>query len=380
MVITLVAVHLVWGAMARADLRAAQSRAIAAGLPLEANAVIPPPCADEDNAALLYHKAFGLLTLGGKPYVPGKAGGSIDERLRELTLWVSAKAWIATDAASRAAALALLDGDEFGRVWHLIAEGAKRPRCRYDYDYSQGPGMLLPELSVIREVNRLGIVRARLLADAGRTQEAVDQLADLLWLRRQGMEDPILICQLAGTANEALVLGVLREFIAEERLVSVDVSRCRKALQGPERSAVYQRGIAGETVLLGGWVFRNLEGSKAGEAVTALSESASAGGAIWWLYGTWLGAPLRAGDEAAYLSAMTAAYQRVEGDTVQGADSSSWLHPVTRMLTPAYGMVFTKYREQEVLAATVAAELALASGERPETPPAPPAPKTATQP
>jgi hypothetical protein len=317
-VVVLLCAHLIWYAVASADLAQARAESAAAGLTEDPAKVVPPPCADADNAALRYQRAFGLLTLGGEPYVPRKSAGKLDPRLeplldinpsstidaqghqevvvtgRRVTILANASANDGTEA------LALLDHEDFRRVWTLVAEGARLPRCRFDHDYSSGP-MILTHLSLVRNLCKLGSLRARLLAAQGRATEAVDQFADLLWLVRQFREEPTLLSTLIGHSAETQVLNNLRLALEATDVAAVDVQPIRLALEDRQHPTTWNRAIQGE-FMLGCWMFRNIHD---------LPEIRF--GKHWLFhpfYTSWLGAPLRTNDEAGYHRRMTRSYLR----------------------------------------------------------------------
>lgn len=365
----LLASHLIWYLVASAELTEARAAATAAGLSQDAATVIPPPCADADNAALPYQQAYGLLTLGGKPYVPERSGGELDPRLAKLLDRLQSdkdrESVIATDAA---ATLQLLDHGDFARAWRLVAEGARLPRCRFDNRYEAGAAMTLPQLRMIRDIARLGGLRARLLAASGRPQEAADQLADLLWMLRQHRRDePVLISLLVSLSAEGLVLADLRRAVEDRQLAGAGLARCSLALDDEQRATVWRQCLQGEFTLFGMWGFRSItDGSVSAQQLCSVNPGLGHA-VLWRLYGSWCSAPLRAGDEALYIRLFT---DLLTGRLPPGEipAPSRW-HPLTSLIFPAFGMAPRTLAMNTRLVATAQLALSAAAGQPPAAQP-----------
>lgn len=365
----LLAAHLIWYLVASADLTEARAAATAAGLSQDPAAVIPPPCADADNAALPYQQAYGLLTLGGRPYVPGQSDGGLDPRLEKLLERLHAdkdrESVITTDAATT---LQLLNHEDFARAWRLVAEGARLPRCRFDNRYEGGAAILLPQLNMLRRLAQLGGLRARLLAASGRPQEAADQLADLLWMLRQHRRDePFLISLLTSLSAEGLVLADLRHSVEAGHLAGADLARCNLALDDAQRATAWRQVLQGEFTLLGMWAFRSIsDGSASADQLVGVNPGAGVT-VLWRIYGSWCGAPLRAGDEARYIRLFTDLHTgRLPPGEVPV--TSRW-HPLTSMLFPTLGMIQRTLAVNARLVTTAQLALRATTGQTPAAQP-----------
>ena len=325
--VVLLCIHLIWYVTARADLVQARAASAAAGLTEDPAQVIPPPCAEADNAAPRYQRAYGLLTLGGEPYVPGRSAGRLDPRIDALLGRMVGKGIESLIVSDGAAVLALLDHEDFRRAWKLVAEGARLPRCRFDNDWSVGPALMLPQLDMLRHFGRLGSLRARLLATQGRAQEAADQFADLLWMARQYGEEPIFLTLLCGQGMESDVLDNLRQTLEQPAFAAVDLQRVQLALSARPRAAEWKRALQGEFALFGCKAFHDPPTFQI-DQLLALSNGESP--AFWWFYASWLGAPLRANDEAAYHRWFAAKYHAPQSPAPDlGAN---WRHSLTEWL------------------------------------------------
>lgn len=351
--------HLTWYLLASAELDRARAAASAAGLSQDAATVIPPPCADADNAALRYQHAIGLLTLGGEPYFPGRSAGRLDPRLQALLQQdqrhpPDRKEQAEPLVAQAAATLQVLDHEDFSRAWRLVAEGARLPRCRFDLEYGRGGAMPLPHLGLLRQLGYLGSLRARLLAASGRSQEAADQFADLLWMLRQHRQEaPLQADMLLSLHVEDRVLAHLRLALQAGQLAGADTGRCRLALADQQRAQLWPRILAGEVALIGTWAFRHVtDGFK--PYYFAGMDSGLVADLTWSLYDSWCGAPARAADEADYLRLCTGL---VTGGLQPGTIATTDRWPLTRMLTGMSGVVHRRLLVADRRAAAAALAL-----------------------
>lgn len=323
--------HLCWYAYAVSDLKAAREEAAQAGLITDPAKIYPAPCPDADNAALKYQAAYGLLTLRGSPYAPGREGGKLDDRLAELWPLATSDRWEKANPALREKArLALMD-DDFAQAWQLIAAGARQQRCVFPVDYSAGAAARIPHVEMLRKMTGLGCIRARILAEDGHIQQAADLIIDLLRMHQQQLEFTNFFHFLVGYHIRKTVLGTLRSLIAENLLPGADLSRTITTLNDPDSLLGLARCIDVEVGLVGNWVFR-----QADQGAVFLDDIEIDGkkqfDLLSLIYGSWLATPLRRGDEAAYLRLMATIRQRVQIGTPFPSKTNSYLHPYTTRL------------------------------------------------
>lgn len=105
--------------------------------------MVPPPIADEDNAALLYQQAFTLID-----------GLNLTDAEQEL---LKKEPPLSDEELAAARAL----WERCGPAVTLLTEGASRPACRFPLDYADGFDMELPHIDqaiMAARVLRLGSV------------------------------------------------------------------------------------------------------------------------------------------------------------------------------------------------------------------------------
>ena len=333
-----VAAFALWWALAWGDLRSARTAAHAAGMAVTVAELVPAPVADADNAALRYQQAYARLSKG---YHPGASAGMLDARLVPL----ASMAIDVASSATKAAALAMLEGPECGPAWTEVAVGARLPRCVFPMDRTHSQPRT-PQLELLRHLTQLGALRVRLLADAGHMAAAVAGLGDLLAMGRQSCADQLLVMQVSGLGRERRLLEVLRVLVADPRSVGVDFAACRAALlTDAERRAALVRGFDDESV----WVDRS-----DGEAI-------SANPAAWFCLH-----PYGMQQEGTYLRILLAYREHVSaGDLTWAADPPWWGMDIWSMAAEQLPKIMRQLCRNERLADGAVTALALAAGETP---------------
>ena len=179
-----------------ADLARAREAMGKEGVPLEAAALqkpLPPP---DQNAAPLYEKLAQLLK--DKPlHLPAYAEP------------------LASTYAYTPAQLAIVQKiyDSRPDVWDLAHQAADKPQCVFARDWTKGPALLFPELTVIREAARLINTETFLLAAQGKYADAVKNQTRGFRIAEHGASDPTLISFLVGVACDALALRGMQNIL-----------------------------------------------------------------------------------------------------------------------------------------------------------------------
>jgi hypothetical protein len=150
------------------------------GIPTTLDGMAPPVVATAENAASFYLAAFGLLVdppdpspWGEEPDAQGMAELS-REQLAGLDGWLK-KNEEAIEMATRA---------------------SRRPRCRFERDYTRGYMLLLPEAPKIVPLSRTLEYHARRQAQLGDPKAARESVRVLFALADSLRDEPVLVCQL----------------------------------------------------------------------------------------------------------------------------------------------------------------------------------------
>lgn len=161
-------------------------RARAEGMPTTAAeyAATIPPAKPEDNAAPLYRKLRQTI----RPL--SKQSPAVPKADLELTFHPSPEA--------KKAALALLSS--YKAALDLADQAAKKPRCWFDRDWSQGYAVLFPEYADIKALARAVLLRGSLAAAEGRSADALADTRKTVQIAKHAREEPHLISHLVGEA------------------------------------------------------------------------------------------------------------------------------------------------------------------------------------
>ena len=164
------------------------------GAIVEWSAMSPPPIPEDENAAVLYEKAYACFL---------KLSEAKRDRFREL-----ARKLEDLTPAEDNEARALLR--EVASVFPLLSEAAGRHRCRFSIDYDK-PLWQLVDFSETHKLNLPLALRVRMLADDGRATEALARCEEMIALGRALHDQP---CTMS-----ALVMGWV---VAEQGFVQIE--------------------------------------------------------------------------------------------------------------------------------------------------------------
>ncbi|MHC4620173.1 MAG: hypothetical protein ACYTEQ_20700 [Planctomycetota bacterium] len=151
-----------------------------------------PP--DPDNAALLYYQAFLLRkqpdeTMKGMLADLSRGEIPVDKRIAE---------YVETNR----------------RVIDLATAAADMPICDWGLKFSDGWSMEMPYLSQVRELVRLVLADARILADRGDYESALDRCVTVRKLGWHGTADTPLISYIVGLKIEELANKCIQDTLS----------------------------------------------------------------------------------------------------------------------------------------------------------------------
>ena len=221
-IVVLVAACVVLRCLAAASLRRAYAALEAAGRPMRASALIPPPIPGEQNGALLCDAGAVLL----KSRFVGEV--TLLKRLSDLSCDYR------TDSLKPEAIdelRGLLRDERTVSALRLVEEAAGKQGYRADLVYSEGFAMLVPHLADLRSLERILCSKALVEASDGRTDEAHETLLTALWLADALRSEPLLISQLVRCATANLANQTVQRV-------------CAIAPPGPQQNAELRRRLA----------------------------------------------------------------------------------------------------------------------------------------
>jgi len=215
--------------------RSALARLKASGAPTTWGQVIPPPVPDDQNAALLYEKALALVTGRPSDALYEYAGSNPAERRK---------------TQSQVASILALDSSTL----HLLAEAAKRPKCRFNRNWSDPINMSFVEMSRLKPLAPLVSAQAVLQADRGDLPGALQT-----WLINAAMvkhleSDPLLISQLTAVAITAIAAASLPQVLEDHHPGPDACRRAARALARLDLTRSWVRAFEAERVLSHRWM------------------------------------------------------------------------------------------------------------------------------
>lgn len=287
LVLAVAAVSAVLEIVGSVQLRREYDALQSAGRPLRSDQIIPPPIAEADNGAALVMAAHSLLAAA---HIGTNQASdvlkTVPERIRNGEL----------DGVTEKQVADFLESPALLRIRGLLQEGVDRKACRFASDWTQGPQVLLPQLSAVRSLSRVLAAEALVEARQGRQEDAWRTLQ--LGMRTADIprDEPTLISQLVRYAQYLTAADAIR---ATAALVPPTEEQAQALVPlvlalDPGSSAAF--GFDGERLLVFEWIRQR----PLGELLSVIrTMSVRAPRLAGWL---WL--PVRRIDQAYYLRLM----------------------------------------------------------------------------
>lgn len=202
------------------------------------------------NAALSYWQAFALL-----PQID-------DEMSKRLSSAACSKSAVDDDLHE------LIDSSE--NALQYLHRGARTQACGWGIANENGPYAYLPHLSKARQLALVALLRARIRFDAGQADEGIDDTIAAIQLGRHAGQEGVvvLINILVGFAIETQAIETIAAALhtlsrAQRETFQQRLSQIRPALD-------MKAALQGEKDVFLGWLIREIESGRSGEAIPAL--------------------------------------------------------------------------------------------------------------
>jgi len=334
----------------------------AAGEPLTLAEAAPKPVPDDENAAVLYQQAFdkmrASLSDNDERVLGDFLGAQSKPRGRSYppAVYQGGPARPPTPAQVKA----ILKHN--AEVIALVEAAAQRPKCvfpmRWDLSDTAYADMAFPQLSQMKRLTRLLMVKAGLLATEGKADEALAVCRTMLRMSEHLAYEPTLLGQLTRIALQAITRSTVEAVLQTS---SPSAAACRTtfdAISKVDDRVGLALALKGERALgLGAFRDPQLWYAKAMMAP---------GARIPWkvalllrLYGSYLGRPFLNADEARYLRFMSDVIAQTKqpypaqarrcfletgrvaggGTRSSGAYGLSIWYPVSSMVIPVFDRV-----------------------------------------
>ena len=347
--LSLIYTLLLW--QANRDIQRAYSALEADGRPMRVEQIIPPAIPDTDNAALVYRAvALQLKSESG-------GGNNLFHELADLADRMRADS---TNPQPEERFRELSERPVVRDAFIALRRGTEKKGCRYDLDYSEGAGILLPHLQDLRNLSKILSAQARLNAAEGNVEQAWNDVIASLKLANALAREPILMSQLVRCAQFEIAVDLIHSVAAYAPPSQSQNEEIEELLLTFEDRSNLVAAIDGERLLLGEWAFalprsalqigNELEDGAAREVVEFVVSFN----------------PLLRRDHAAYLTTMHAYaeaasepyYSREASFEEEMLNAVPWYCFVTQLITPAYSSVREIFASMQARAKVARAGLA----------------------
>ncbi|MBU0534229.1 MAG: hypothetical protein KJ887_05500 [Candidatus Omnitrophica bacterium] len=217
----IIVVHIILNIVFGIQLRNKIAELKVQGMPMTIAEIVPLPVPDEENAALLYNKAFILMTTaeGGTPYIPNKERGTKNNVIKTITDVKSFSDISEWTDEQRNEIPQLINSRDMQYIYELLEEGSQKPKCNFNRNYEDGLGMRFPDLEYMRDTERLLCAKALLQAESGNTGKAFDTLIVGLKISNHLKDGLTLIEQLIRIACDGIIIECI-ESISDSKGIS----------------------------------------------------------------------------------------------------------------------------------------------------------------
>lgn len=259
--ITYTFLNIKWGG----DLRRELKNAKASGQPMTIKDIAPAPLASAENASIEYQQIFSLMTDGTFSM---KDSGNDSKDLKELdTLCLSAKTMDKFEDLCKNNSdkiLAILNKESFRQIFELCEKAASKPGMNFNLNYDEGPTLLLPHLSKMRNIARLIRLKAEMEILTGQRDAAWETVLSGMRLSSQMKTEPLLISQLLYIACDNIFFDFMEYNLPKYGISGGQAEKLMTEL-APEKTAYAQsmkKAIDAERICLGSWVFERISSGK----------------------------------------------------------------------------------------------------------------------
>ncbi|MFC1525068.1 hypothetical protein ACFL5I_01635 [Planctomycetota bacterium] len=243
----------------------------------------PPPVPDEENAALIYQKAFALLSLDKLSSDEEKAWDKISNNIQE---------WTETD---RIILKGMLTRNEY--VLSFLEEAAIFAKSRFPMDYSNPLNAIPQDLMNIKRAAYLLAAKARFELLEGKPDEALKTCFVGFRLAKARISEPILVSQMVQVASTKVILNTLEKVMDQNEGDIGMYTTLLKELNIQEYRDAFTRSMEGERCLgiyAYDSVFNSVENLKQYDLVR---RKISFPTKVWYSFALFISRPFRTKDE-----------------------------------------------------------------------------------
>jgi len=256
LIIAVIVVHIILDIVFGAELRQTLRELKAQGVPLTIAEFAPPSVPDAENAAPLIKEAVEMI-----PARTNSAPSAL-KNLEDI-VYANSSNKFASDItgwteAQREEGAKLVQSEEVKAWYALLEKAARRPHFNNNLDWSQGPGMQLPNLGRYRALVRILAVKATFEGQDGNTNQALATILAGLKLSNKLSEEPTIITQLVRVACDLLLMEELERLAAAADIPAAQTRELIAELALHTDATPWSKSMAGERVGMGMWVYDRL--------------------------------------------------------------------------------------------------------------------------
>lgn len=262
--VPLVLAHIVFGIVAGRQLSSELAKVKASGAPVTMAELAPPAAPDEENAALVYQRAFEIAMPRSESSIPFE---SVKDFWRRAVQDPDIAGWRGIPVREPpygAEPATVPEVEEFLRRHHrkleLLRLGATMPRARYPVDWSAGAFALFPHLSRMRGSAQLLGASALVRSRRGDAAGAVADVEAILAMADSVASERTAISQVARVVSQGIAVYTLDVVMCTSPPSASECTRLYAALSRADQMAAFERAMEGERAL-GIWVFDEIRRS-----------------------------------------------------------------------------------------------------------------------
>lgn len=203
-----VALNLIWGMQLRNTIRDLKAQ----GKLKSWDEIKPPPVPDDENAAVLYQKAFDMMAegKGGQKYIPNETPGRINDMNMFLVRAISrgVNNW---DEKTKNDVQEIMNSVQMKKIFSLIEKGTHKPRCRYNVVYGYESGKFIVPFMFVRHAAKLFYLKAQFENDGGNINQSLKSLLTGLKISGHLMDEPSGLAQVIRTACDSILLNGIQQ-------------------------------------------------------------------------------------------------------------------------------------------------------------------------
>ena len=128
----------------------------------------------------------------------------------------------------------------------LLRKAAALDACKFELDFTKGPGMLLPHLAKLRQGARLLALEAIERTESAKPDDAAQSLVADLRIGQAVAAEPILISSLVRIACDAIAVGQVERWASRAKPSDQALQRLQAQLAANAAPRVIERAMVGE--------------------------------------------------------------------------------------------------------------------------------------